>query len=311
MSNDLDRRRFVRNSLVVSGGVACSTFEHLPLIANLKGMTPPLADEASTGGPPMGKIGKLTVSRLICGGNLFSGFAHSGNLLYVDELLKRYFTEDRILDTLQICEQSGINTAVLRADEHIVRVIKHYRKERGGKIQWIAQTQPSYDKSKKTLQLENVQLAIDNGAVGAYPKGAIADALWKEGRLELVGEILSFMKRNGLVAGVGSHTLDVPKWTEAQRLDPDFYFKTLNDVSYWSETPSDIAKFMSTVKKPWIAFKVLGAGRMKPPDGFNLAFKMGADFVSVGMYDFQVKEDVVLVKEIVTSHVQRNRSWAV
>ena len=32
---------------------------------------------------PMGKIGKLQVSRLICGGNLISGFAHSRDLVLV------------------------------------------------------------------------------------------------------------------------------------------------------------------------------------------------------------------------------------
>jgi len=36
----------------------------------------------------MGKIGRLSISRLICGGNLFSGFAHSGDLVYVSSLLK-------------------------------------------------------------------------------------------------------------------------------------------------------------------------------------------------------------------------------
>ena len=45
---------------------------------------------------PMGKIGNLEVSRLICGGNLVAGFAHSRDLIYVSELLKRilYTGED-------------------------------------------------------------------------------------------------------------------------------------------------------------------------------------------------------------------------
>ncbi len=44
-------------------------------------------------------------------------------------------------------------------------------------------------------------------------------------------------------------------------------------------------------EKPWIAFKVLGAGVVKPRQGFELALRMGADFLAVGMFDFQVKED--------------------
>jgi len=253
----------------------------------------------------MGKIGKLEISRLVCGGNLFSGFAHSGDLVYVSSLLKHYFVPEKILDTLQLCEEGGINTAILRTDDHIVDILRRYRKERGGKIQWIAQTYPKVDNLK-----DNVKMAIDNGAVGAYMMGGIADAFFKEGRIDLIGEVVSFIKQNGLIAGVGSHSLDVPKAVEQQRINPDFYLKTLNAVRYESQDPAEIAAFMKTVKKSWIAFKVLGAGRMKPREGFDMAFELGADFVNVGMYDFQVKEDISLVKEIVADHAQRDRPWS-
>ena len=301
------RRCFIEKSLLVSGGLAVGrAFEHPPLLAHLRGETSRPQTKAPAGGPPQsGKIGKLKISRLICGGNLFSGFAHSGDLLYVSSLLKHYFVPDKILDTLQLCEQGGVNAAILRADDHIVDILKRYRKERGGRIQWIAQTYPRVDNLK-----DNIQLAIDNGAVGAYMMGGIGDTFLKEGRTDLIGEVVSFMKRNGLVAGVGSHSLDVPKAVEKQGFEPDFYLKTLNAVGYESQDPAEIAAFMKTVEKPWIAFKVLGAGRMKPREGFDLAFKMGADFVNVGMYDFQVEEDISLVREIVATHEQRERPWS-
>jgi hypothetical protein len=293
-------------SLVAGGALTAGlTFEHQPLLARLKGKTMPSQAESSAAALPMSRIGKLKVTRLTCGGNLFSGFAHSGNLLYVSSLLKHYFTPEKIMDTLQISEESGINTAILRTDDHIVGVLKRYRKERGGKIQWIAQTYPKIDNLR-----ENIQLAIDNGAVGAFMMGGIGDDFFKQGRLDLIGEVIHFMKRNGLAAGVGSHMLDVPKAAEREKIDPDFYFKTFNAVGYESQEPAEIGAFMKTVKKPWIAFKVLGAGRAKPRDGFDLAFKLGADFVNVGMYDFQVKEDVAMIKEIVNVHAQRERSWS-
>jgi len=290
---------------MLSGGLAAgATFEHRPLLAKMRGQTAP-APDSTRGGPPMGGIGPLKITRLICGGNLFSGFAHSGNLLYVSGLLKHYFVEDKILDTLQLCQESGINTALLRTDDHIVRILKRYRKERGGRLQWIAQTYPKIGNLK-----ENVQMAIDNGAVGAFIMGGNSEAFYKEGRVELIGEVIAFMKQNGLVAGVGSHLLAVPKAVEAMKIEPDFYFKTLNNVGYTSEDPAEIAPYMKTVKKPWIAFKVLGAGRIEPREGFDLAFGTGADFVSVGMYDFQVREDVALLKEVVTAHAKRQRPWA-
>jgi uncharacterized protein (UPF0264 family) len=41
-----------------------------------------------------------------------------------------------------------------------------------------------------------------------------------------------------------------------------------------------------------------------------LAFKNGADFINVGMYDFQVESNISLVREVVKRHEQRDRAWA-
>lgn len=303
MSEKVSRRSLVKSSF--AGALASTvTFEHQPLLAKMKGYNAPTPDSAG-GAPPMGRLGKLNVTRLICGGNLFSGFGHSGDLVYVSRLLKHYFDEKKILDTLQICEESGINTTILRTDAHIIGVLKRYRKERGGKLQWIAQTYPEVGKLK-----ENVQLAIDNGAVGAFVMGANAEKIHKEGRTELLGEVVGFMKQNGLVAGVGSHQLAVPKAIDAMKIEPDFYFKTLNNVGYAADDPADVASYMKAKTKPWVAFKVLGAGRMQPRDGFDLAFRSGADFINVGMYDFQVKEDVAFAKESIAKNATRGRAWS-
>ena len=298
---NLNRRHFLQASAVAAG----LTLDTLPLKAQMEaGGTVKL--KPASGGLPTGRIGKLEVTRLICGGNLFSGFAHSGELLYVESLLRHYFTDDKILDTLQLCEEGGINTTILRTDEQIVRVINRYRKERGGKLQWIAQTYPEPDNLK-----DNIKLAIDNGAVAAFCMGQHADEVFvKPGKAELIGAVVSFIKQNGLVAGVGSHSMELPIISEQQKFEPDFYFKTFNSAGYYTQDTRDVAALMKTIRKPWIAFKVLGAGRVLPKDGFDLAFKSGADFINVGMYDFQVESDVSLVRDVVKRHAQRDRPWA-
>ena len=299
-SQTLNRRHFLKASAIA--GLALET---LPLKAQMESGGPAKPKSTSVG-LPTGHIGKLKVTRLICGGNLFSGFAHSGDLLYVHSLLQHYFTDDKILETLQLCEESGVNTTILRTDEQIVRVLSRYRKERGGKIQWIAQTYPEPNNLK-----DNIKLAIDNGAVGAYCMGGVADDTFvKAGKAELIGEVVSFIKQNGLVAGVGSHSMETAIISELQKFDPDFYFKTFNSVGYYSQETRDVAALMKTIKKPWIAFKVLGAGRVLPKDGFDLAFRSGADFINVGMYDFQVQENVSLVSAVVKSREARDRTWA-
>lgn len=294
----MNRRRFL------SGTVAAgATFEHFPLAAHLRGERTPTGDLTS-GAVPVGKLGKLTVSRLICGGNLFSGFAHSGPLLYMSQLLKEYFTDAKVLDTLQLCEASGVNTAILRTDDHMAGLLGRYRKERGGRIQWIAQTYPKED----NLQ-ENIKQAIDNGAVGAFVMGGIADKWVAAGKADLLGKSIDFMQRNGLVAGVGAHALEVPQALAAQRITVDFLFKTINSVGYETQAPAAVAAHLRTQAMPCIGFKVLGAGRMKPAEGFDLAFRSGADFINVGMYDFQVKEDLALAREAVSKNAQRSRAW--
>jgi hypothetical protein len=66
---------------------------------------------------------------------------------------------------------------------------------------------------------------------------------------------------------------------------------------------------MQEVEKPWIAFKVLAAGAIRPESGFNYAFQNGADFICVGMFDFQVEPDVSLVLDILGKTKSRERAW--
>jgi hypothetical protein len=66
---------------------------------------------------------------------------------------------------------------------------------------------------------------------------------------------------------------------------------------------------MKTLPQPWIAFKVLAAGAIKPKEGFRYAFENGADFVCAGMYDFQMVGNVNLAGEILASEIKRDRPW--
>ncbi len=66
---------------------------------------------------------------------------------------------------------------------------------------------------------------------------------------------------------------------------------------------------MKEVKKPWIAYKVLAAGAIHPKVGFKYTFENGADFACVGMFDFQIIENVNILLDVLSGNLDRNRSW--
>lgn len=87
------------------------------------------------------KFGNLSVSRMILGGNPFSGFSHQSPAR--DREMVDYFTTAKIKDTMHQAEALGINTFLGRADRHIRRTLREYWNE-SGEIQWMAQTCPEY-----------------------------------------------------------------------------------------------------------------------------------------------------------------------
>jgi len=73
--------------------------------------------------------------------------------------------------------------------------------------------------------------------------------------------------------------------------------------------PEQTVEFFKSSDVPLVGFKVMAGGSIKPEDGFRYAFKNGADFICVGMFDFQVIEDVNLVIEILRGNLKRERPW--
>ena len=318
MSENVDRRSFMKRSMATAAGTALGWHAAAGSIS-----AAPVSQEVGVNGMPMGRIKNLKVSRLVSGGNLISGWSHARDLDYVHHLMRHYNTQEKVIETLALLEESGVNTIIADPREKPMDIFKKYW-DMGGKIQWIAEGHPEPNDLKT-----NVRKSIDGGASAVYIQGVRGDSWLKTGHVDKLGECVDYIKSQGVPGGLGAHMLDVIINSEARGFDPDFYVKTLHhsdywsarrpdqttDVldngadNYWSMTPEKTIEFMRQVKKPWIAFKVLAAGAIHPTSGFNYAFQGGADFICVGMFDFQVREDAIIAKNTLVASANRQRPW--
>jgi hypothetical protein len=266
------------------------------------------------GALPYGQIGNMQLSRMILGGNLIGGWAHARDLIYVSKLVKAYHTRDKVFQTLALAEVCGVNA--LLTNPALCNIINDYWRN-GGRIQFISDCG-----GKPEDLIAAVKKSVDRGASACYVQGALADQLVAAGRFDLIAEALELIRKNGLPAGIGGHKLRTIRESVEHGLKPDFWMKTLHEVSYWSARPGEnecdniwcddpvsTADYMRTLPEPWIAFKVLAAGALQPKPAFRYAFENGADFICVGMYDFQIVDDVNLAVDVLRGPLTRRREW--
>ena len=320
---NVSRRRFVKDTLLSSAA--------LSLAFNARAAEPGTAAPPASGEVkmPKAKIGKLEVSRLILGGNLLTHFTHSRDLKYVYSLAAHYNTDEKIMETLALAEKHGINTVSMHNPDHPISVLRRYRNERGGKIQWIiCPTAPVEEDMGKYRS--HIDALMKDGCEAIYLWGVHADSLVAQGKIDLVAKAVDTAKSYGVPSGVGAHSLDVVKACEQHGVAADFYIKTFHHHSYptgpkpeqikgpyneypgyWCSDPAGTADFMKTVKKPWIAFKTMAAGAIPPSSAFRHAYLNGADFVLAGMFDFEIAEDVKLAADAYARTRERVRPWVV
>jgi uncharacterized membrane protein YphA (DoxX/SURF4 family) len=265
---------------------------------------------------PSGKIGNLTVSRVIAGGNLIGGWAHSRDLIYVSKLVKAYHNDQKVFETFKIAEACGVNTFL--TNPQLSRVINKYWRTEGGKIQFISDCGYQMDPVK------GIELSVEGGAHACYVQGEISDRFVPAGRVDELGECIELIRKHGMPGGIGAHRIETIKACVEAGIKPDFWVKTIHHTDYWSASPAEendniwcrkpaeTIAFMENLEEPWIAFKILAAGAILPEVGFPYAFKAGADFICVGMYDFQIVEDINLALDVLNDESlmnERNRPW--
>lgn len=264
------------------------------------------------------KLGDAELTRLIVGGNPFSGNSHvSANM---DAEMENFFTTKAIKDTLAACVANGINTAQLRADKHIMRILREFRLE-GGRIHWIAQT------ASEVRSFEgNINQIMQYDPVAIYHHGTVTDELYKNGEIAEIKRRLEIMRKTGKPAGLCSHMPDVLLRAEEEKWGADWYMCCVYNLSREDRVSSavtgmanfgepffdeDIPVMYQTIRqlpKPCMAFKILGATRRcGKREDIEAAFQEAydnikpSDGVIVGMFpkhSDQVRENCEIVKTI-------------
>jgi hypothetical protein len=212
--------------------------------------------------------------------------------------------------------------------------LSRYWDEWGGQMKWIADPITADINKFEKILVEHLEL----GASAAYIWGGATDMWYYQKKQRNIVKAFEILRKYDIPAGICAHRLEPIVFCEKEGLDPDFYFTTLHHDRYWSAHPKEnrrfiemyeknsphhdeyhdnmfchkheeIVAFMQDVKAPWIAFKVLAAGAIRPEEGFRYAFESGADFVCVGMFDFQVREDAILTRQLLSGNLNRKRPW--
>jgi hypothetical protein len=237
-------------------------------------------------------LGKIQATRLILGGNPFSGFSHQGSDR--DLAMKRYYTTEAIKRTLREAEALGIYTFIGRADHHISRVLYEYW-DQGGAIQWFAQTCPEMVNHEAS-----VSRAAAGGAKACYVHGGIMDYLLAQGGLGEIPAVIDLIRQKGMVAGIAGHNPKVFEWAE-KNLNVDFYMcsyynsahrdqkaEHVSGTAEWflEEDRRAMTGLIASLSKPVIHYKVMAAGRNDPAEALAYVARhlRPQDAVCVGVF---------------------------
>ncbi len=333
------RRELIKNlaSIPVLGLMGWGSFQHtrrygLDVRSGATLEQNPISLKDLKGILPKGKIGNHEISRLVLGGNLIRGSAHARDLIYVNSLLHAYNTEKKIYETLILAEKAGINTINIRFDA--TEIIANYRKITGSKIKVISFVGPG--PGEKDDYLGQINYSIDNGADILQVAGYYSDWMVRDKKTDVIMEMLEVIKSKGFTAGLGAHTIDALIVCEENGIRPDYYMKAMHHDKYWSAHPTEnriafevdgekhldhnrfhdnifdlypdrTIEFINRSKIPVMGYKVLAAGAIYPEDGFRWAFENGADFICVGMLDYQVVNNVNICIDILGNLKNRKR----
>ena len=311
-STSTTRRQFLQQAAGLAAGAA---------VLSEIGRSAPAAVRSPASLLPTIKLGRHEVTRLIIGGNPIYGYSHFNKLL--SQYQTTWHTPERVVELLQHCEGSGINTWQNSYAERTLSDLDRYRAA-GGNMLWLCLGKPDWDENPHLIAE-----AARRKPIGIAPHGALAERLHRQQKLGVLTDLLKRIRDTDEVVGLSAHNPAVIALSEEKGWDVDYYMTCLYYLTrprdevqkllggeaplgeiYLPGDPQRMFNVIQAARKPCLAYKILAAGRRVESAAqvrqcFETAFKniKPTDAVIVGMYQQlgdQVGENAATVRAICT-----------
>jgi hypothetical protein len=268
---------------------------------------------------PTVQLGKHQVTRLIVGGNPVYGYSHFNRLL--SQYQTAWHTPARVMELMQRCIRAGINTWQNSYAERSLADVDRLRAE-GVEMHWLCLGKPDWD-----VHPEHIELAARHKPIGIAPHGALGERLHRQGKLDVLADLLKRIRDRGVLVGLSAHNPALIEVAETKSWDVDYYMCCLYYLTrpreefskllgpnlplgeiYLPSDPPRMFKTIQSTRKPCLVYKVLAAGRsiassreIRQCFATALANIKPTDALIVGMYQQlgdQVGENTKIVREL-------------
>lgn len=296
----ISRRSFLRTAVgatvVAAGGSVLSS----PRLGAATAAAPATAAAAPGVPLPTVTIAGKTIPRVIVGCNQIGGWSHGSRNLAL--ATTDYFTPERTVSFLSDCGAQGLDVCHSYWDAKPLQALKELWKQGHQMRPYFLGTVEANGSVSKDL--------LEYKPLWHLHHGNVSDALFRAGKQEQVHDFLKKVHDVlGIPTGISAHNPDCIKYAEDHGWEADVYQCCLYYVtrpreeiraklgavplgeSFLDKDRDTMLDLIRQVKKPCIAFKIYGAGRLiENDDSAEEAFQYAisrikkTDAIIVGMW---------------------------
>jgi hypothetical protein len=314
-----DRRTFLKQ--VCAGAVAAAAVT-VPAASGSRAAAAPAFAGAAPAGPGVaaGPLPSVTIAgqripRMIIGSNPIGGWSHQIRNMTI--AMTDYFNQENTTAFLRRCDKAGLTVFISPWQEKCLTALRTLWAE-GSKMR-------TYFLGEFSRDLKLSKEILEYKPLWYIHHGNTTDALFRAGKAEQVHDFIKKVHDElGIPAGVSAHNPDCIKHAEDAGWEADvyqccFYYLTRPKSEiraklggaplgepFLDSDRETMVKVIQQVKKPCLAFKILGAGwhcenDQAVEDAFEYAFThiKKTDAVLVGMwpkYKDEITQNVQLLQ---------------